>query len=211
MKLALFGSTGMIGSRILNEALLRRHELTAITRNPARFSLFHEQLTVVAGNVLDPASVAEVVKGHDAVISAVGPAGDASVQVVVEAARSLIDGLTRAGLGRLIVVGGAGSLEIAPGALLVDAPAFPDAYRSVAIAHLEAYNLYKTSNLDWTFVSPAAEIAPGERTGTFQVGADTLITNKQGESRISAEDYAIAFMDEVEKPQYIHHRMTVAY
>ena len=113
----------MIGSRILNEALLRGHALTAITRDPSSFSLSHEKLTIVAGNALDPASVAELVKDHDAVLSAMGPGGS-STDVIVKAAHSLTDGLPRAGVRRLIVVGGAGLLEVAPGVQLVDSPNF---------------------------------------------------------------------------------------
>jgi len=184
--------------------------LTAVTRDPSRFTLSHEKLTVVTGNALDPASVAVLVKDQDAVLSAMGPGGS-SVEVIAKAARSLIDGLHSAGVHRLVVVGGAGVLEVAPNVQLVDTPNLVDAYRPLALAHREAYNLYKTSNLDWTFVCPAAEIASGERTGKFQVGADQLLTNEQGESRISAEDYAIAFINEVEQPKYVHHRLTVAY
>lgn len=210
MKLVLFGPTGMIGSRILNEALSRGHMVTAITRDPSRFSISHENLTVVAGNALDPASVAEVTKDHDAVLSAIGTSGS-SLEVIVEAARSLIKGLSLVGIRRLVVVGGAGVLEVEPGVQFVDSPNFFEPYRPLALVHREAYNLYKNSNLDWTFVCPAAEIAPGERTGKFRVGADRLLTNDKGESRISAEDYAIAFVNEVETSQYIHHRLTVAY
>ena len=210
MKLVMFGSTGMIGSRILTEALSRGHTLTAITRDPARFTLAHHSLTVVAGNALDPSSFREEIARQDAVLSAIGPAGS-SAEIVVDAARSLIDGLLQSKVRRLVVVGGAGVLEVAPGTLLMDSPDFTEAYRPLARAHLEAYKLYQASDLDWTFVCPAAEIAPGERTEKFQVAADRFITNQQGESRISAEDYAIAFMNEVEQPQYIHHRMTIAY
>jgi uncharacterized protein len=123
----------------------------------------------------------------------------------------LIGGLSQAGIRRLIVVGGAGTLDVAPGVRLMDSPNFVEEYRPLAVAHFEAYNLYQASNLDWSFICPAAEIAPGDRTGNFQVGADRLLINERGESRISAEDYAIAFMDEVEQSKYIHHRMTVAY
>jgi uncharacterized protein len=210
MKLIMFGPTGMIGSRILNEALQRGHTLMAITRDPSRFSVSHKNLTVVAGNALDPTSVANLAKGHDAVLSAMGPGGS-SAETIVQAAQALTDGLSQAGIRRLIVVGGAGTLDVAPGVRLMDSPNFVEEYRPLAVVHLEAYNAYKASNLDWSFVCPAAEIAPGERTGNFQVGADHLLTNEQGESRISAEDYAIAFMDEVEQSKYIHHRMTVAY
>lgn len=210
MKLVIFGPTGMIGTRILNEALSRGHTVTAVIRDPSRFSVSHENLTVVAGNALDPVSVAAVAKGHDAVISAIGTTGS-SVDVIVEAARSLIEGLSRADSRRLVVVGGAGVLEVAPGVQFVDSPNFFEAYRSLALAHRDAYNLYKASDLDWTFVCPAGEIAPGERTNTFQVGTDRLLTNENGESRISAEDFAIAFMNEVEAPQHIHQRLTAAY
>lgn len=210
MKLAMFGVTGMIGSRILNEALSRGHALIAVTRNPSNFSVSHENLTVVAGNILDPANVAEIVEDCDAVLVAVGAAGS-SVNVIPKAAASLIEGLSSAGVRRLVVVGGAGVLEVEPGVQLVDTPKLFEAYRPLALAHREAYNLYKASDIDWTFFSPAAEIKPGERTGEFRVGADSLLVNEQGESRISAEDYAIAFVDEVEKPQYIHHLMTIAY
>jgi uncharacterized protein len=210
MKLIMFGPTGMIGSRILNEALQRGYTLTAITRDPARFSVTHKTLTVVAGNALDPANVATLAKGHDAVLSAMGPGGS-SAETIVQAAQALTNGLSRAGIRRLIVVGGAGTLDVAPDVRLMDSPNFVEECRPLAIAHLEAYNLYQASNLDWSFVCPAAEIAPGDRTGNFQVGADRLLSNEKGESRISAEDYAIAFMDEVEESKYIHHRMTVAY
>lgn len=210
MKLIMFGPTGMIGSRILTEALSRGHTLTAITRDPSRFSFSDEKLSVVAGNALDAASVADAVKGYDAVLSALGPAGS-SAEVIVEAAHALTSGLQRVGMRRLVVVGGAGVLEVAPNVHLMDSPNFVEEYRPLALAHLQAYNLYQASDLDWTFVCPAAEIAPGERTGKFQVGFLQLLTNSQGESRISAEDYAIAFMDEVEQPQYIHQCMTVAY
>jgi uncharacterized protein len=210
MKLIMFGPTGTIGSRILNEALQRGQTLTAITRDPSRFSVSHKNLTVVAGNALDPASVATLATGHDAVLSAMGPGGSSAV-TIVQAAQALIGGLSQAGIRRLIVVGGAGTLDVAPGVRLIDSPNFVEEYRPLAIAHLEAYNLYQASNLDWSFVCPAPEIAPGDRTGNFQVGADRLLTNENGESRISAEDYAIAFMDEVEQSKYLHHRMTVAY
>lgn len=210
MKLVLFGPTGMIGSCILTEALSRGHTLTAVTRDPSRLAQVHEQLKVVAGNVLDPVSVAALTKGHDAVLSAIGSSGSA-VAVIADAARALVEGLAGGDVRRLIVVGGAGVLDVEPGVQFVDSPDFFEAYRPLALVHREAYNLYQASDLDWTFVCPAGEIAPGERTGKFQVGADRLLTNNQGESRISAEDYAIAFMNEVEQPQYSHQRLTVAY
>jgi putative NADH-flavin reductase len=211
MKIALFGATGTIGRRIAQEALARGHELTAIVRDPARLDVSHECLTAVKGDVLDAASVAAAVKGHDAVISAYGPGGSAPPRTLVDAAPSLIEGLGRAAVRRLVVVGGAGSLEVAPGVQLVDTPGFPAAWKPAALAHRDALAVYRTADLDWTYVSPAALIAPGERTGRFRIGTDRLVIDDKGESRISAEDYAVALLDEVERPQFIRRRMTVGY
>ena len=208
MKLALFGANGMIGSRILSEALRRGHQVTAVVRDPAKFAMRHKNLTVVKGDVLDADGVASAVKGHDAVLSAVG----SSTEVITGAVRSLSDGLTRAGVKRLVVVGGSGSLEVAPGIQLIDSPQFPKEWLAPARAHSAALATFrKNTTLDWTNVSPPALIAPGERTGKFRLGTDQLVTDAKGESRISAEDYAIAFLDEVERPQHIRQRFTVGY
>ncbi|MCY7389984.1 MAG: NAD(P)H-binding protein, partial [Leptolyngbyaceae cyanobacterium CAN_BIN12] len=134
MKLVLFGANGSAGSCIAQEALSRGHQVSAVVRDSSRFTMRHERLTVVVGNVCDPVSVAEIVKGHDAVISAAGPgaaiANDPTqAPMVVQAAHALIEGLKQAGVCRLIVVGGAGSLEVAPGVQLVDTPNFPEQYR----------------------------------------------------------------------------------
>jgi len=211
MKLALFGISGRIGRRIAREALSRGHEITAIIRDPARVPFSHERLTAVTGDVCDPVSVAAAVTGHDAVISAIGPSAGASPQVVVQAAHSLINGLKRASVRRLIVGGGAGSLEAAPGIQLVDTPDFPQEWRAIALAHRDALAVFRTADLDWTYVSPAAFIEPGERTGKYRIGTDRLLTDKKGESRISMEDFAVAFLDELEQPRFLRRRMTVAY
>jgi uncharacterized protein len=217
MKLALFGANGMAGSRIANEVLKRGHELTAIVRDLSRFSIPTTlAANVVVGNIIDPVNVAELVKGHDAVISTVGPGADEAsdpilAQDVIKAANSLIEGLTLAGVRRLVVVGGAGSLEVVNGVRFIDTPDFPDIYRPASLAHCEALKIYQTCDLDWTFISPAAFFEPGERTGKYRIGSDQLLVDERGESRISAEDYAIALLDEVERPQFIRRRMTVAY
>ena len=213
MKIALFGATGTIGQRILQEALRRGHDVTAIARDTARLDGQQSpRLRVVAGDILDMHSVAAVVAGHDAVVSAYGPREEAP-QTVVDASRSLIGGLTSAGVKRLVAVGGAGSLEVAPGVLLIDSPQFPEAWKEIARAHADALNVYRTEagGLDWTSVSPPALIEPGERTGKFRLGTDQLLTDAQGQSRISAEDFAIALLDEVEKPRHVRQRFTVAY
>jgi len=212
MNLALFGATGMIGQRILQEALQRGHTVTAVVRDPARLAEMHPNLHVVTGDILDPQSVASAVAGQDAVISAYGPGhGDAATLPAV--AHSLIAGLTAAGVVRLIVVGGAGSLEVAPGVTLVETPEFPAAWKGLALAHGEMLKVFQAEGgaLEWTYFSPAAFIQPGERTGTFRLGGDQLVTDANGESKISAEDYAIALIDELEKPAHVRQRFTAAY
>ncbi len=210
MKLALFGITGRIGSRIALEALARGHRVTAVVRDPARLPFSHELLTAVTGDVLDPAGIAAAVAGHDAVLSAIGPTVESKAEMLVQAAVSLVAGLKRACVRRL-VVGGAGSLEVAPGLQLVDTTDFPKDLLAPALAHRDALDVYRTADLDWTFVSPATLIEPGERSGRYRTGTDQLLTDEKGMSRISMEDYAVAFIDEVEQPRFIRRRMTVAY
>jgi putative NADH-flavin reductase len=209
MRLVVYGAGGTIGRRITQEALRRGHRVTAVGRDPANLEPPSNGLAVLRGDVLEPAGVARSVAGHDAVVSAVG-AGQGPPDMVVRAAHSLIDGLRRAGVRRLLVVGGAGSLEVAPGVQLVDAPDFPAAWRPIALAHGEALAVYRAADLDWTYFSPAAIIEPGERTGRYRTGRDQLLTNGEGKSRISAEDFAVALLDEVERPQHLRERITVA-
>jgi uncharacterized protein len=208
MNVVLFGATGMIGSRVLKELVSREHKVTAVVREPSRVPT-EPSVKAVQGDVLNPASVAEIVKGADAVISAYSPGS--TTAAVVDATRSLIAGLTQAGVRRFIEVGGAGSLFVAPNVRLVDAPNFPAEYKEIALAHGEALEVLRHSDLDWTYFSPAAFIQPGERTGKFRLGEDTLIADEKGNSQISAEDYAIALVDELEKPNYIRRRFTIGY
>jgi putative NADH-flavin reductase len=212
MKIALFGASGMIGQRVTQEALARGHQVTALVRHPEKVTASHHNLTVQAADALDPASVAAVVAGHDVVVSAISPNGQ-QPQVLVDSAHSLLEGVARAGVQRLIVVGGAGSLEVAPGLQLVDSPAFNPAWRPGALAHREGLAVYRqsTANVDWTYFSPANYIAPGERTGTYRLGTEQLVTDDQGKSYISAEDYAVALLDEIETPRFTRQRFTAAY
>ncbi len=212
MKIALYGATGTIGTRIAQEALSRGHEVTAVLRDPARLALDHPRLRKVKGEVTDPAGIASTVRGLDAVISAIGPRTPGEVGVLESALRALVDGLKRAGLKRLVVVGGAGSLEVAPGALLMDTPQFPKEWRPLAAAHFDALK-YLTSvrDLDWSYLSPAALIQPGSRTGAYRVGFEQLLTDAKGNSAISTEDYALALIDELEHPRHVRERITVAY
>lgn len=213
MKIALYGATGMIGRRILHEALQRGHTVTAIARDPSKVTEQNPNLTAQAGNVLDAAGVAQAVAGQDTVISAFAPSGGQAPETLTQSAHSLIDGLTQSGVKRLIVVGGAGSLEVAPGVQLLDTGKIPEAWLPMVRAHRDGLNILRAEAdaLDWTYFSPAAVIEPGERTGTFRLGGDQLVTDADGNSRISAEDYAVALLDEVEHPQHIQQRFTIAY
>ena len=212
MKIALFGASGMIGQRILNEAVSRGHSVTAIVRNPSKVDTTSPAVTALAGNILDPKDVAATVAGHDAVVSAYGPSHD-TPETVIDSVRSLAGGLQEANVRRLVVVGGAGSLEVAPGVQLVDTPEFPAAWKAVALAHRDALAALKADggNLDWTYVSPAAFIQPGERTGSFRVGGTQLLTDAEGNSKISAEDFAIAIIDELENRAHVQEQITAAY
>ncbi len=209
MKVVLFGASGMIGSRILDELARRGHAVTAVARNPEKVQAFNG-VKVVQGDVTDPASVAAVAKGADAAISAYAPPPTETAKIL-DATRSLLTGLKQAGVRRLIVVGGAGSLEVAPGVQLVDTPEFPSAWMAIALAHRDVLPILKQSDLDWTYLSPAALIQPGVRTGKFRLGGTRLVANDRGESRISAEDYAVALVDELENSQNIRKQFTAAY
>jgi putative NADH-flavin reductase len=212
VKIALFGATGMIGTRILNEALSRGHELVAIVRNPASVPA-RPGVTAVAGDARESASVAATAAGCDIAISAYGP-GSGSHDDLLKNAHALLEGLAEAGVPRVIVVGGAGSLEVAPGVALLDTPGFPEIYKPRATAQKAMGGIFKASAgtpVAWTFVSPALSIAPGERTGNFRVGTSALMTDAHGESKISAEDYAVALVDEAEQSKALNEHISVAY
>jgi hypothetical protein len=211
LKIALFGATGMIGSRIAAEAARRGHQVTALARNPARVPADVANLTAAHADLLDAASVGAALRGHDVVASAYAPPQD-DLATLSKATRALVEGVRAAGLKRLVVVGGAGSLEVAPGKQLVDTDGFPDAYKPIALAHRDAFDYYRgIADLDWTCFAPAAVIAPGERIGTFRTGANSLLADAEGNSRISAEDYAIAFVDELEQGRFVRQIATVGY
>jgi len=212
MRVVLYGATGMIGSRILKELLSRGHTVTAVVRDPSKV-VAQNNLTIEKGDMLDADNIAKVAKGSDVVISSYGPpTGDpAKASQLVEATRALIAGVRRAGAPRIIMVGGAGSLEVSPGLQIVDAPTFPEAYKPVALAHRDAFYVMRESDLNWTYFSPAMMIQPGERTGKFRLGKDALVSDDKGNSSISAEDYAIALVDEVEQGRHTKQRFTIGY
>ncbi|CUX40498.1 MULTISPECIES: NAD(P)-dependent oxidoreductase [Agrobacterium] len=201
-KIALIGASGNAGSRILKELSDRGHQVTAIARNPEKIAAL-PNVVAKKGDVFDQAALSDLLKGHDAVIS--------SVHFTASDPATLIEAVRASGVPRYLVVGGAGSLEIAPGQRVVDLPDFPAAYKVEATKGAEFLDkLKQEKQLDWTFLSPSAEFVPGERTGKFRIGKDSLLSNDQG-SRISFEDYAIALADEIEKPQHSRQRFTVGY
>ncbi|MFE7527670.1 NAD(P)-dependent oxidoreductase [Kitasatospora sp. NPDC057542] len=212
-KIALYGATGTIGSRVLREALDRGHHVTAAVRDPRKLSMQHPNLTVTSGDVLDPSSVTAVAGGQDVVVSAVGGGdGPGHVATIVSAAKSLVAGLRSLGgmAPRLIAVGGAGSLRTPDGRQVWDADGLPEDLLQIMHAHGDALDFYRSvDDVRWTNLSPAAQIAPGKRTGSYRTALDDLVVDADGNSRISAEDYAVALVDEIEEVNHVGERFTV--
>ncbi|MGD0722637.1 MAG: NAD(P)-dependent oxidoreductase [Roseiarcus sp.] len=202
MKVALIGATGMVGSRILAELDRRGHAVTGIVRNPERVPV-STNVAAKKGDVDDERGLAALLAGHDAAISA--------VRFSASDPDKLIGAAKVAKVGRYLVVGGAGSLEVAPGVRLFDTPEFPALYLAEARAGGAFLGrLREETALDWTYLSPSAAIAPGARTGKFRLGGDALLRHAGGSS-ISAEDFAVALVDELERPAHSRQRFTVGY
>ena len=213
MTIALIGATGFVGSALLDELLSRGHEVRALQRDAARLGA-RAGLHARAVDVLTHADLANELAGVDAVVSAFN-AGWANPNLhddFLRGSERIADAARRAGV-RLVAVGGAGSLYIAPGQQLVDSPAFPAEWKSGALAARELLTRLRadTTSLDWTFVSPAIHLEPGERTGRFRLGSDTPVVDAHGHSKISVQDLAAAIVDELETPQYRRARFTAAY
>lgn len=208
MKIALIGATGYVGSRILPEALERGHHVTAIVKDSERSQLKHANLNLVKADATNESVLAGVIAGDDLVISAFNPGLDPDGMGTL----AIINGVKRAGIGRFLTVGGAGSLLLPSGQRVVDQPDFPAEWKEGSLrtaAFLE--QLRNEQELDWVFLSPAAMLVPGQRTGRFRIGKDHLLTDANGESQISLEDFATAMLDEAEHPRHHRERFTVAY
>jgi len=202
MKIAVIGATGQAGSPIVSELANRGHQVTAIVRNPEKVPAV-ANVVAKKGDASDQDGLAALLKRHDAVIS--------SVHFTASDPLKLIGAVKAAGVKRYLVVGGAGSLEVAPGVTLVSTPEFPALYKVEATKGGEFLNLLRNeTDLDWTFLSPSALFFDGPRTGKFRLGKDQLLSNEKGSS-ISFADYAIALADEVEKPAHVRQRFTVGY
>jgi uncharacterized protein len=216
MKIVVIGATGNIGRRIVKEALSRGHEVIGVVRDPAAVEAPDPRVRLVKADATRADDVARAVKGADAVVSAISPRPNARglpAPSLQANARALITGLRSAGVKRVLYVGGASSLEVAPGQALGDQPDFPEIYRAEAREGREALAVWRkeADGLDWTYLSPAVEIGPGQRTGKYRTTGDKVLFDAAGKSFISFDDYAVAVLDELERPGHIGRRFGVAY
>jgi putative NADH-flavin reductase len=211
MKVIVFGGSGALGSRLIDEALRRGHEVTGVARDPSGIADHDGAVTALAADATQPDSVAAVAEDHDVALSAVTQ--HQNPQVLSEVALGLLDGLSRAGVTQLVVAGGAGSLKVPSGQRLMDTPDFHAEWKPEAHAAADALAVFQasTGDVDWSYVSPGALLEPGERTGSYRVGGDELLTDADGRSRITMEDFAIAMLDEAEAPNHSRRRFTAAH
>ncbi|AQU84055.1 MULTISPECIES: NAD(P)-dependent oxidoreductase [unclassified Halomonas] len=212
MKIALIGASGFIGSALLDEALARGHQVTALVTRPERLPT-RDGLVVKQSDALDTATLAEQLSGADVVLSAFsGHAQEDVYDYYVKGFDSILAATQSADVPRLLVVGGAATLEVAPGQLLLNSAGFPDEYRATAEGAKTALERLRNQQAQqWTMLSPAAEIFPGERTGQFRLSGDLLLSDAEGNSRISVQDYAVAMLDELETPNHTNQRFSIAY
>ncbi len=212
MRIALIGASGFIGSALRDEALQRGHQVKALVTRPERLEA-RPNLIIVKSDVLDTQALTEQLSGADVVLSAFSGHAQQDVRgYYLQGFDSILAATKAAGVERLLVVGGAGSLEVAPGQLFIDKPDFPAEYKTSAEGAKAALERLREQDAQsWTFLAPAAEIFSGERTGNFRLGSDQLLTDAKGNSLISVQDYAIAMLDELEEPRYLNQRFCVAY
>lgn len=214
MKIAIIGATGWIGSTLVAEAQSRGHDVIAIARDSSNIAATGvEKRSLDLSAAADSAALASAVAGADLVIASIGGRAAGHHEIVAASAQRLLNELPAAGINRLLWVGGAGSLEVAPGVTLLSLPEFPQAYKDEATAQGEALAVFRNSHnaVNWTFISPAAEIFPGERSGNYRTGGDSLVSDAEGNSRISVQDYAVAMIDEAENNAHPKQRIGVAY
>lgn len=209
----MIGASGFVGSAILHESLNRGHQVTAIVREPEKLSPA-KNLVARKGDIYKEDELAGLVAGHEAVISAFNPGWNNPdiYNQQVKGTHAIVSGVKKAGVKRLLFVGGAGSLEVKPGVQLVDTPEFPKEWKQGSLATREVLNVLRNEKgLEWSFLCPSAMLEPGQRTGKFRIGKDQLLTNANGESKISLGDFAMAMIDELDNPKHIRERFTVGY
>ena len=216
MNVVLYAATGRAGRCILDELVSRGHQVTAVARNPDKLP---ETVKRVRDDLSSVDRIAEIIAGSGAVVSAYGPPRDDArftlttdyTDQIVEVTERLIAAVREADVPRLIVVGGAGSLEFSPGVTVLKSGHWPQPFVPIATSHMKAFAALRASDINWTYFSPPIQIEPGARTGKFRLGGDSLIRDEQGKSRISFEDYAVALVDELEKPAHERARFTIGY
>lgn len=210
MNVILYGATGKSGSRILEELVGRGHRVTAIVREPSKLAHPPAGVVVKQGDLSDAGRISQAVNGADALVSAYAPPENETDQIVAVTERQ-VEALSHGSKARLIVVGGAGGLNVAPGMSLIDSGYLPAAYLPIAKSHVKALDVLRKSSIDWTYLAPAAYFEPGQRTGKFRLGTDELIADEAHNSRISMEDYAVALVDELEQPRHHRQRFSIGY
>ena len=217
MKITLIGATGFVGSAILPELLNRGHHVTVLARNPAKITP-QDKVKVVTADALDSAQVANAVKGHDAVISAFNPGWQdpALYDLFMQGSLAIREGVRQAGVKRLLIVGGAASLYVAPGVQLFDTPAFQEHVPAFVIpgaraARDDLNRIRSETVLEWSFLSPPANLFDGERRGVYRLGGEDLLMDGDKPAGISQRDLAIAVVDEIQNPRHLRKRFTVAY
>lgn len=221
LDIVIFGATGEVGSHVVREALDRGHRVTAVSRNPASVELQHENLSVVGGDLLDPASVAAIVAGQDVVIVSVrgviGDSGSPESALQFIAAETLVDVLSAMGddAPRLLHVGGSGSLYVEPGKMFAETLpkiALPKDLEIEILGQILALEFFgKVDDVDWTYVTPPTYFTSGPRTGDFRIGGDTALVDEEGRTRLSRADFAVALIDEAEQGEHSRERISVAY
>ncbi|HWW22875.1 MAG TPA: NAD(P)H-binding protein [Edaphobacter sp.] len=208
MNVVVYGATGNSGSEIVKELLARGHKVTGVARHVDKLK-DKPGVTAKTDDLSDVDKIAEIIKGADAVVSTYQPPPD-KTDALVDVTKRQIEAVKKVG-GRLVVVGGAGLLEVAPGTTLIKSGYLPAEYMPIATSHEKALGVLRASDIDWTYLSPAAYFVPGERTGKFRLGTKELVSDAKGESKISFADYAIALVDELEKPAHRKGSFSVGY
>jgi len=214
MKILLIGATGNIGQRILKEALNKEYQVTAVQRHPENLKAQHQLLTVVKGDLLNKNELPSLLNGYDLIISAISAGGRSTPEQFKMANENLIAVLEGRQEQRLIVVGGAGNTEVAPGVRIVHSPimdSLPEEWKPDIYAHAYVLDRYKESGINWTYFSPARDVEPGKRTGKYRLGTGNMIIDSNGNSKISMEDYAAALVDEIENKRFVKQQMSIGY
>ncbi|ESP87923.1 NAD(P)-dependent oxidoreductase [Candidatus Halobonum tyrrellensis] len=211
MDVLLLGASGQIGRRIANELLDRGHAVTGVSRS-GEVDVEGDEFEAVAGDATDPDEVADLANGHDAVGSALGPPADEDPEVFVPMTEAVLDGLRRSDVDRLVWTGGAGGLNVGPDRKLIDDDEFPDDLVPLAQAHIDALDrIREADDLEWSYLAPPMVIEPGERTGEYRTAVGDLVVDDDGDSHVSMEDFAVAFVDELEDADAVHTQLGVGY